>query len=121
MVGMAFNKALISIWKLIARVNQYLDQTAPWSLAKEKTRHTRLASVLYHALESLRIIAILIYPVMPQAGIEIWRQIGLEPQLAEQEFRQAKIWGQYRVGSVMETPKPLFPRIEAPKADGRKG
>jgi methionyl-tRNA synthetase len=121
MVGMAFNKALISIWKLIAKVNQYLDQTAPWSLAKEKRQHTRLASALFNALESLRIIAILIYPVMPQAGIEIWRQIGLESQLAQQEFRQAKIWGQYRVGSVVERAKPLFPRIEALKAQGRGG
>jgi methionyl-tRNA synthetase len=121
MVGMAFNKALISIWKLIAKVNQYLDQTAPWSLAKEKTQHTRLASVLYNALESLRIIAILIYPVMPQAGIEIWRQIGLEPQLAEQGFRQAEIWGKYRVGSVVERAKPLFPRVEPPEAQGREG
>jgi len=121
MVGMAFNKALISIWKLIGKVNQYLDQTAPWSLAKEKTQHTRLASVLYNALESLRIIAILIYPVMPQTGTEIWHQIGLKPQLAEQEFRQAEIWGQSRVGSVVERAKSLFPRVELPEAQGRKG
>ena len=113
---MAFNKALISIWKLIARVNQYLDQTAPWSLAKERSHEGRLASVLYNALESLRIIAILIYPVMPQAGAEIWRQIGLGSQLPEQEFGQAKAWGHYRVGSTMERTKALFPRFESPKA-----
>ena len=117
---MTFNKVLISTWKLIAKVNQYLDQTAPWSLAKEKERRARLASVLYNALESLRIIAILIYPVMPQTGVEIWRQIGLEDGLPEQELSQAKIWGQYRAGSTVERAKALFPRVETPKGKGAK-
>jgi methionyl-tRNA synthetase len=117
----ALNKALISTWKLIALVNQFLDQAAPWSLAKEKNRWARLATVLYNALESLRIIAILVYPVMPQAGLEIWHQIGMEPQLQEQAFNQAKIWGQYSAGSMVERGKPLFPRIESPKTSGRKG
>jgi methionyl-tRNA synthetase len=111
---MAFNKALISTWKLVAKVNQYLDQTAPWSLAKEKERRTRLASVLYNALESLRIIAIVIYPVMPQTGVEIWRQIGLKDGLPEQEFSRAKIWDQYRAGFTIERAKALFPRVETP-------
>jgi methionyl-tRNA synthetase len=118
---MAFNKALISTWKLIARVNQYLDQTAPWSLAKEKKQQRRLATVLYNALESLRIIAILIYPVMPRTGVEIWRQIDLEAQLPEQEFSQAKIWGQYGVGSIVERAGTLFPRVDTPKAQGMDG
>lgn len=113
---MAFNKALMSTWKLIARVNQYLDQTAPWFLAKEKKHQRRLASVLYNAMESLRIIAILIYPVMPQTGVEIWRQIGLESKLPEQEFSQAKIWGRYRVDSIVERARALFPRIDTPEA-----
>jgi methionyl-tRNA synthetase len=118
---MAFNKALISIWKLIARVNQYLDHTAPWFLAKERKRRTRLATVLYNALESLRVIAILIYPVMPRTGVEIWHQIDLGDQLPEQEFSQAKIWGQYRVGSNIERRRTLFPRIDTTKAQGREG
>jgi methionyl-tRNA synthetase len=91
-----------------------LDQTAPWSLAKEKERRTRLASVLYNALESLRIIAIVIYPVMPQTGVEIWRQIGLKDGLPEQEFSRAKIWDQYRAGFTIERAKALFPRVETP-------
>jgi len=118
---MAFNKALISTWKLIAKVNQYLDQTAPWSLAKAKKRERRLASILYNALESLRIIAILIFPVMPQTGIEIWRRIGLEAQLQTQEFSQTKSWGQCAIGSTVEGGKALFPRVEAPKAEGQVG
>jgi methionyl-tRNA synthetase len=112
---MAFNKALISTWKLIAKVNQYLDQTAPWSLAKEKERRARLGNVLYNALESLRIIAILIYPVMPQAGVEVWRQIGLKDGLPEQELSQAKVWGQYRADFTIEREKALFPRVEIQK------
>ena len=118
---MAFNKALISTWKLIAKVNQYLDQTAPWSLAKAKKRERRLASILYNVLESLRIIAILIFPVMPQTGIEIWRRIGLEAQLQTQEFSQTKSWGQCAIGSTVEGGKALFPRVEAPKAEGQVG
>ena len=116
----AFNKALISIWKLIAKVNQYLDQTAPWLLAKDKKYQRRLASVLYNAMESLRIIAILIYPVMPQTGVEIWHQIGLGPKLPEQKFSQAKIWGRYRVDSIGERARTLFPRVDTTKAQGRE-
>ena len=113
---MAFHKALISIWKLIAKGNQYLDQTAPWSLAKDSNRQGRLASVLYNALDSLRIIAVLIYPVMPRTAVEIWRQIGQEDQLAEQEFSEATSWGRYRPDSSVQRGEALFPRVEAPPA-----
>ncbi len=118
---MAFNKALISTWKLIAKVNQYLDQTAPWSLAKKKNKRTRLATVLYNALESLRVLAILIYPVMPGTGVEIWRQIDLGAELPEQEFSQAKLWGHYSVGSIVKEARALFPRVDTAKAQGCEG
>jgi len=121
MEEMAFKKALISTWRLIAKVNQYLDQTAPWSLAKEKKRQTRLATVLYNALESLRVIAILIYPVMPRTGVEIWRQIDPGAQLPEQDFSQAKLWRQYKAGSIVKRPRALFPRVDTAKVQGREG
>jgi methionyl-tRNA synthetase len=121
MEEMAFKKALISTWRLIAKVNQYLDQTAPWSLAKEKKRQTRLATVLYNALESMRVIAILIYPVMPRTGVEIWRQIDPGAQLPEQDFSQAKLWGQYKAGSIVKRPRALFPRVDTAKVQGREG
>ena len=114
---MAFHKALISIWKLIAKVNQYLDQTAPWSLAKEKNRQGRLASVLYNALEALRIVAVLICPFMPGTALEILRQIGQGDQLPEQESGEAATWGRYRSGSSVRRGEPLFPRVEAPSAE----
>ncbi len=120
MEEMAFKKALISTWGLIAKVNQYLDQTAPWSLAKEKKRRTRLATVLYDALESLRVIAILIYPVMPRTSVEIWRQIDPGAQLPEQDFSQAKLWGQYKAGSILKRPRALFPRVDTAKVQGRE-
>jgi len=120
MEEMTFNKALISIWKLIAKVNQYLDQTAPWSLAKKKKRQTRLATVLYNALESMRVIAILIYPVMPRTAVEIWRQIDVGAQIPEKECSQAKKWGQYTVGSSVQKARALFPRVEAAKVQGRE-
>jgi methionyl-tRNA synthetase len=85
-------------------------------LAKDSTRQERLASVLYNALDSLRIIAVLIYPVIPRTAVEIWRQIGQEDQLAEQEFSEATSWGRYRPDSSIQRGEALFPRVEAPPA-----
>ena len=72
----AISNSLASIWKLIARTNKYIDETAPWLLAKEENKE-KLKSVMYHLAENLRKIAILLKPVMPETAQKMFEQLGI--------------------------------------------
>lgn len=63
---MEFNTAIAEIWTLVSRANKYIDETAPWVLAKEEEKRNELESVMIHLAESLRIVAILLQPVMTE-------------------------------------------------------
>ncbi|MCL2493994.1 MAG: class I tRNA ligase family protein [Clostridiales bacterium] len=76
----AFNHALEEIWALVSASNKYIDDTAPWALAKDETQKRRLEAVLYHLAESLRILSVLIHPFMHHSSEEMRRQLGLLPQ-----------------------------------------
>jgi methionyl-tRNA synthetase len=115
MDDLAFNKALISIWEIVNATNKYVDETAPWSLAKEEKDRPRLATVLYEALEALRIIALLVAPFMPSTSEKMWSQLGIEENLWEQNFKENGKWGGLKPGRKVVKPTPLFPRIESSK------
>lgn len=114
MERMEFSAALVAIWQLISRINKYIDETAPWNLAKEEGQRERLATVLYHLAESLRIIAILLQPFMTKAPKEIWRQLGL----AEGEmttWESARRFGILPAGTRVQKGQNLFPRLDLGK------
>ena len=69
--------ALQEIWNIISRTNKYIDETMPWALAKEESTE-KLKSVMYHLIENLRKIAILIKPFMDETSENIFRQIGIK-------------------------------------------
>ncbi|HYG22617.1 MAG TPA: methionine--tRNA ligase [Verrucomicrobiae bacterium] len=99
--------ALQTIWSLITRANQYVDQTAPFKLAKDPAQAGRLDEVLYNLAETCRILALLLWPFIPDTATKIFRQLGLteEPhQLA------AAAWGGLAAGHEITDPVPLFPR-----------
>jgi len=73
-----FSNALAEIFKVISRANKYIDENAPWVLAKDDSNKERLATVLYNLLETIRIVAVFLNPVMPNTTVEIWRQIGAD-------------------------------------------
>ncbi len=108
--------SLASALSIATAMNGYVDSSAPWKLAKDPAQADRLDAVLYTLAESLRIIAILLYPVMPKAAHGIFDQLGWK--LAEsgrsQRFHleDAK-WGGLPDGHLLGKPTPLFPRIEA--------
>jgi methionyl-tRNA synthetase len=115
MNDLAFNKALASIWEIVNGANKYVDQTAPWVLAKEEKDRGRLGTVLYDALESLRIIALLLAAFMPSTSEKMWSGLGIKENLWEQSLRENGMWGGLKPGGrVAETP-PLFPRIDPAK------
>lgn len=107
------NLALKEIWSLISRANKYIDETAPWALAKDEQQADRLKAVMYSLVEVLRITTILISPFMPVKSAEIWRQLGFGEELAAQRFSAAQSWGGTPSGIKIAKGNPVFPRIEA--------
>lgn len=106
-------EALIAAWGLVARANQYVDQTAPFKLAKDPAQAGRLDEVLYNLAEICRIIAILVAPVLPETSGKILEQLGLG---ASQQTLANLAWGELAEGHQIGTPAPLFPRKDlAPK------
>jgi methionyl-tRNA synthetase len=120
---LAFTKALASIWEIVSASNKYIDETAPWTLAKAEKDRPRLGTVLYSALESLRISALLLAAFMPATAEKMWSQLGMETGLWEQRIDEDGRWGGLKPGKKLAKPAPLFPRIDtshsAPPASPR--
>ena len=113
MENLQFSNALAELWKLVSRTNKYIDETAPWALAKDENKKARLAAVMYHLCESIRIISILLAPFLPETAPKIQRQIGVSEQAADWE--SAGKWGILPAGTQMGEAVVLFPRIDAKK------
>lgn len=107
----AFSKALVAIWDFIALVNKYVDDSAPWTLAKSGNEE-RLSTVLWTLAESIRVISLLLYPFIPESAEETWKKLGMTEPIESQLFSQAKEWGIIKPGQQVEKSKSLFPRHE---------
>ena len=108
MDDLAFQRALESLWRLLAETNQYLVAHAPWKLIKTEGPSPRLARVLWNGLEATRIVAIGLLPIMPRAAVKVLHAIGaVVPQRLD-----AMAWGGTPVGAELPPPAPLFPRID---------
>jgi methionyl-tRNA synthetase len=99
--------ALQSIWRLITRANQYVDQTAPFKLAKDPAQAQRLDEVLYNLTETCRVLAVLLWPFLPGTAVKIYVQLGLSEM--PDKFWEAA-WGKLKSGHTIGEPAPLFPR-----------
>jgi methionyl-tRNA synthetase len=99
--------ALQSIWGLVTRANQYVDQTAPFRLAKDPVQAKRLDEVLYNLAETCRVLAVLLRPFLPGTATKIYAQLAL----AEAPDKlDAATWGGLPAGHTIGEPSPLFPR-----------
>ena len=105
-----FQHGLESIWTLIRRSNKYIDETAPWALAKEE-KTERLGTVLYRLMDALRSIATLLIPFMPETSEEMFRQLGIE----KMAFESASEIDRYPAGNKVNRGDALFPRLEVEK------
>lgn len=112
MEKLALTPAVKTVWAFIGRANKYIDETAPWALAKDPAKKAELAAVLYHLAESLRIISGLISPFLPQTAPKIRQQLGCVDALAAPSLDDLKIWGRLPAGQKIGAAEPLFPRIE---------
>ena len=103
--------ALVCAWDLIKYTNRYIESEAPWNLAKDAATFGRLAAVLYHALEAVRIAALFVAPVMPFTSAEVWRRLGLGDIEEVNDLWAQATWGGLAAGSRVTKGDPLFPRI----------
>jgi methionyl-tRNA synthetase len=105
-------QGLEGIWTLIAKINQYLVENQPWALAKDPGKRNRLSTVLWHAAESLRIVAVLLSPSTPEAAGRIWQQLGLAGRPSDVLLPQQLKWGDLKPGTKIGKPEPVFPRLD---------
>ena len=103
--------ALEAIFSLARRSNKYIDETMPWSLAKDESGKERLKAVMYNLIESIRFIAVLLKPFMPSASAEILKQINCENLSGWDSLTSFGAVGEIKVG----TPEALFARIDETK------
>lgn len=110
---MQFSQALTELWALISRTNKYIDETAPWVLAKDEANRARLAAVMYNLCEAIRIISILVSPFLPHTAPKIQAQLGAPAAVLSWE--QAGEWGLLPAGFTVQKGEIIFPRIDIAK------
>jgi methionyl-tRNA synthetase len=124
LTGFAFSRALEIAWSVVARIDKMISDAKPWELAKDENQKQTLNAVLYRAAETLRWLCVLLYPIMPNSTVEIWRQLGLgessgasgSSDASPAKVNPAKLkWGELAEGTAIGEVKPLFPRIDKTK------
>ncbi len=115
MESLELHTALMSVWSLISALNKYIDKTSPWELAKSSK--ARLSTVIYHIMESLRFVSVLVSPVMPGVSGSILDLLGLQSTTSLDALRT---FGVLQPGVMIKEAKPLFPRVEKASEQGEK-
>ncbi|CAI6219400.1 methionine--tRNA ligase [Bacillus subtilis] len=111
MENMEFSVALSTLWQLISRTNKYIDETAPWVLAKDPAKEEELRSVMNHLAESLRISAVLLQPFLTKTPEKMFEQLGITDESLK-AWDSITAFGQLKDTKVQKG-EPLFPRLEA--------
>ena len=107
------NNALAEIFKVVSRANKYIDETAPWVIAKDETKRARLATVLYNLLDTIRIVATLLSAFMPTTMPKALEQIGACEKCAI--YENADKFGALPADVTVKKGEALFPRIDVDK------
>ena len=113
MEKLAFQNALAEVFRVTSRANKYIDENAPWILAKDEANRPRLATVLYNLLETIRICAILLNPFMPDSCGKIFEQIGAADKLTT--FDSAVAFGGLPINVTVKKGDIIFPRLDLAK------
>jgi methionyl-tRNA synthetase len=109
-------EALVAVWDLVGRANRYVEETAPWSLARRERGGEREAGrdldlVLATLIETLRVIGEALRPLLPRTGAAVLGQIGVPRPAAD--WRAGLRWGRLTQGAAVGEARPLFPRLPA--------
>jgi methionyl-tRNA synthetase len=111
------NGTLEATWGLVREANRFAEVQAPWHLAKDPDRREELEVTVYGLLETMRQLAVLMFPVMPRKAADIWRQLGCPEAIDAARLEDLDPWGQMKPGLRVQPGAPVFPRIEAPALD----
>jgi methionyl-tRNA synthetase len=106
--GFAVHAALEAVMDTLGTTNQYVEQAAPWKQAAAGN-NGQVRTALYAASEALRICSVLLFPVLPEKALEVWRRLGWQPG---ELLHEGLAWGGLKPGSAVAGGEPLFPRIE---------
>ena len=117
MANVDFSAAAAAVQKLASRVNLYVEDSAPWNLAKSEETADELAAVIYNALEAIRIIALFTAPFMPTTSNEVFNRMSLGDITDITDIEAASVWGQLTPGLSVETGTPLYPRLDVDAID----
>ena len=112
-----FTGAAAAVQELAGRVNLYVEESAPWNLAKKEETASDLAAVIYNSLEAIRIIALYMAPFMPNTSAEVFSRLGLGEIAACADIEAATKWGQLPAGNAVTVGDPLFPRLNMDEID----
>ncbi|OPZ64400.1 MAG: Methionine--tRNA ligase [Firmicutes bacterium ADurb.Bin506] len=115
---LAFQDGLAEVFRLVGAANKYIDDVAPWSLAKTDEGRVRLSTVLYNIAETVRVSAVLLAPVITTGCRELWRQLGLDISPLEAGWEAAR-WGGLEPGTEVRRGDPVYPRYDA-KAEAQR-
>ncbi|HVM33332.1 MAG TPA: class I tRNA ligase family protein, partial [bacterium] len=111
-----FHTTLMRAWDLVKRANKYIDETAPYKIAKEgEAGREKLATVMFTLVEALRVTALAIAPFMPFTAQAIWAQLGYSDEIQGHSLAETGEWGKIPVGQKIAKGAGLFPRIEKKK------
>ncbi len=117
MCALDFQGGIMAIMDFCKQVNGYVTIKEPWILAKDPANQAILEEVLYNTAESLRALAVLLNPVMPQTCEILWQSLGAQAVLGDlnaQKISDVAIWGQLPQGATVTKTPVLFPRLETP-------
>jgi len=112
-----FSGGLDGVWRLVSVTNRYLGYTQPWAMAGDASKRDRLASILRTSAETLRLTAVLLYPVLPVAAQKLWEQLGRTDRLASYQD-EWPTWDapsdptSLKPGTKVGKPEPIFPRLD---------
>ena len=107
-----FQKAIEDVWELVALCNKYIEDTAPWKLAKDDGNRDRLDTVLYTTAEALRFLCMHLNPVLPVSTEALWKQLGQSGKVGEIHLPTEARWGRLNPGTEVHKGGVLFPRID---------
>ena len=101
-----------AVWTFVRKANSYVEEVAPWKLAKDETQRRRLEVVLYSLADSLRLLALVLTPFIPRATAELWARLGQSGSPSDRVLTTDGSWNLLEEGTQIDVGTPLFPRLD---------
>ena len=115
MESVDFSGAVDAALELAHRANLYVEESEPWTLAKDEAKAQDLADVIYNCLETIRLVATMLAPFCTRTSAEACRRIGAEDPDTLTNLKDALVWGKLEAGNSVEVGNALFPRLDEEK------